>query len=117
MTASTTFAAFQHPTYKPMLMGKEWVAVTGEPLSATAGARMFMKGGNAVDAAAAMLAAVCVLNDSLSFGGENQALIYDPNRHKVFAINGLGVAPAGATPEYFTRRGMKFPPAFDRWRR
>jgi gamma-glutamyltranspeptidase/glutathione hydrolase len=112
MTASTAFAAFQHTTYKPMLMGKEWVAVTGEPLSATAGARMFMKGGNAVDAAAAMLAAVCVLNDSLSFGGENQALIYDPNRHKVFAINGLGIAPTRATPEYFTRRGMKFPPAF-----
>jgi gamma-glutamyltranspeptidase/glutathione hydrolase len=112
LTSSATFAGFQHTTYKPMLMGKEWVAVTGEPLSATAGARMFIRGGNAVDAAAAMLAAVCVLNDSLSFGGENQALIYDPHRHKVLAINGLGIAPTGATPEYFTHKGMRFPPAY-----
>ena len=44
-------------TNKPVLHGKHWVAITGKPLAATAGAMMFQKGGNAVDAACAMLAA------------------------------------------------------------
>jgi hypothetical protein len=76
---------FSHTTYKPMLHGKNWMAVTGEPLSVMAGAKIFEKGGNAVDAAVAMLAAVCVMNDSISLGGETPALIYDPVRKKVFA--------------------------------
>lgn len=110
--ASPSFAGYKHNTYKPMLMGKEWMAVAGEPLAAMAGAKIFLKGGNAVDAAAAILAATCVLHDSLSFGGENQALIFDPNRNKVFGVNGLGIAPTGATPEFFINKGMAFPPAY-----
>jgi gamma-glutamyltranspeptidase/glutathione hydrolase len=56
------------------------------------------------------LAATCVQNDSLSFGGETQTLIYDPNQGKVFGINGCGVAPTGATPEFFLDQGLAFPP-------
>ena len=44
-------------TAKPPLHGRHWVAITGKPLAATAGAMIFQKGGNAVDAACAMLAA------------------------------------------------------------
>jgi gamma-glutamyltranspeptidase/glutathione hydrolase len=103
---------YRHTTYKPILHGKHWMALTGEPLSATAGAIIFMKGGNAADAAAAMLAAVCVLNDSISFGGETPALVYDPHRGKVFAVNGQGLAPTGATPEFFQGKGLAFPPGY-----
>jgi gamma-glutamyltranspeptidase/glutathione hydrolase len=42
---------------KPPLHGRHWMAITGKPLAATAGAMIFQKGGNAVDAACAMLAA------------------------------------------------------------
>lgn len=99
-------------TYKPLLLGKHWVGIAGEPLVATAGAQIFMKGGNAVDAAAAMLAATCVMNDSLSFGGEMPGLIYDPRQGKVFAISGQGIAPTGATSEFFRSRGPAFPPPY-----
>ena len=102
---------WRHTTYKPLLLGKHWLAITGEPLSATAGARIFMRGGNAVDAGAAMLAAVCVMNDSVSFGGECPCLIYDPRQRDVFCVNGQGIAPSGATPEFFHSQGMAFPPA------
>ncbi len=110
--ATAASAGYKHNSYKPMLMGKEWMSVAGEPLAAMAGAKIFVKGGNAVDAAAAILAATCVMHDSLSFGGENQALIFYPNRNKVFGINGLGIAPTGATPEFFINKGMAFPPAY-----
>ncbi|MBP1595743.1 MAG: Gamma-glutamyltransferase [Acidobacteria bacterium] len=98
-------------TEKPQLHGKHWVAITGKPLGAAAGAMIFSQGGNAVDSACAMLAVVSTMVDTLSWGGETQALIYDPNSKKVHAINGLGVAPTGATPEFFRSRNMTYPPS------
>lgn len=96
--------------HKPVLHGQHWVAITGKPLAAQAGAMIFQRGGNAVDAACAMLAAVTTMWDSLSWGGETQALIYDPTKKKVIGINALGVAPSGATPEFFKGQKMKYPP-------
>ncbi|MBW2541622.1 MAG: gamma-glutamyltransferase [Deltaproteobacteria bacterium] len=99
-------------TAKPVLHGKHWVAVTGKPLAATAGAMIFSRGGNAVDAACAMLAATSTMWDTLGWGGETQALIYNPNTEKVKGINALGVAPTGATVEFFRERGMSYPPEY-----
>jgi gamma-glutamyltranspeptidase / glutathione hydrolase len=99
-------------TQKPPLHGRHWMAVTGKPLAATAGSMIFQKGGNAVDAACAMLAATCTMWDVLSWGGETQALIFNPKTKKVIAINALGVAPTGATPEFFKSKGYNFPPEY-----
>ena len=99
-------------TQKPALHGSHWVAITGKPLGAEAGAMMFQRGGNAVDAACAMLAAVTTMWDVLSWGGETQALIYDPRTKKVIAINALGVAPTGATVEFYQSKGMRYPPEY-----
>jgi gamma-glutamyltranspeptidase/glutathione hydrolase len=99
-------------TQKPPLHGKHWMAITGKPLAATAGAMIFSKGGNAVDASCAMLAATCTMFDVLSWGGETQTLIYNPKTKKVIAINALGVAPTGATAEFFKSKGMNYPPQY-----
>src|SRR5574341_133556 len=99
-------------TMKPVLHGRHWIAITGKPLGAAAGAMMFQRGGNAVDAAAAMLAAVTTMWDVLSWGGETQALIYNPQTKKVIAINALGVAPTGATADFYRSKGMRFPPEY-----
>lgn len=99
-------------TQKPPLHGKSWMAITGKPLAATAGSMIFQKGGNAVDAACAMLAATCTMWDVLSWGGETQALIYNPKTKKVIAINALGVAPTGATAAFFKSKGYNFPPEY-----
>jgi len=99
-------------TVKPPLHGKHWVAITGKPLGATAGAMIFNKGGNAVDATCAMLGAVSTMWDTLGWGGETQALIYNPKTKKVIGINALGMAPTGATPELYRSKGMKYPPEY-----
>jgi gamma-glutamyltranspeptidase/glutathione hydrolase len=99
-------------TVKPVLHGRHWIAITGKPLAATAGAMTFQKGGNAVDAACAMLAATSTMFDTLSWGGETQALIFNPKTGKVVAINALGVAPTGATPEFFKSRNLPYPPEY-----
>lgn len=99
-------------TAKPVLHGKHWVAITGKPLAATAGAMVFQKGGNAVDAACAMIAATSTMWDTLGWGGETQALIYNPRTGKVVGINALGVAPTGATVDFYKSKGMQYPPEF-----
>lgn len=104
--------AFAQPTQKPPLHGKNWMAITGKPLAATAGSMIFQQGGNAVDAACAMLAATCTMWDVLSWGGETQALIYHPVTKKVIAINALGVAPSGATAAFYKSKGYAFPPEY-----
>jgi len=99
-------------TAKPPLHGRHWIAITGKPLAATAGAMMFERGGNAVDAACAMTAATATMFDAFSWGGEVQALVFDPRSGKVTGVNALGAAPTGATPEFFLSKGMPFPPEF-----
>ena len=99
-------------TQKPPLHATHWMAITGKPLSANAGAMIFGEGGNAVDAACAMLAAGCTMWDVLSWGGETQALIYNPKTKKVIAINALGIAPTGATADYFKSKGYDYPPEY-----
>ena len=105
-------ALMAQQTQKPPLHGKNWMAITGKPLAATAGAKIFDRGGNAVDAACAMLAATCTMWDVLSWGGETQALIYNPNTKQVIAINAMGFAPTGATPAFFKSKGYNFPPEY-----
>ena len=104
------YYSFAQRTVKPVLHGKHWVAITGKPLAATSGAMMFAKGGNAVDAACAMLGTTSTMWDVLSWGGETQALIHNPNTGKVIGINALGVAPTGATAQYFKDKEMNYPP-------
>lgn len=103
---------YAQSTQKPVLHGQHWMAITGKPLAATAGAMTFQRGGNAVDAACAMLAATSTMWDVLSWGGETQALIYNPKTGKVIGINALGVAPTGATPEFYKSKGYAYPPEF-----
>lgn len=99
-------------TNKPVLHGRHWVAITGKPLGATAGAMMFAKGGNAVDAACAMLGATSTMWDVLSWGGETQALLYNPRTEKVIGINALGTAPTGATVDFFKDQDLNYPPEY-----
>ncbi len=99
-------------TAKPELYARHWLAITGKPLAATAGARIFNEGGNAVDAACAMLAAAATMWDTLSWGGETQAIVWNPIEKKVIGVNALGVAPTGATPEYFRAKGYRYPPEY-----
>ena len=105
-----TVAAQQ--TQKPPLHAKNWMAITGKPLAAQAGASPFPKGGNAADAACVLLVATYTLGGVVSWGGRTQALIYNPKTGKVIGINALGVAPTGATAQFFKSKGMNYPPEY-----
>jgi len=112
LALTASLAIPQERTEKPPLHGQRWMAITGKPLGATAGTKIFERGGNAVDAACAMIAATATMWDVLHWGGETQALIWHPKLKKVIAINALGVAPTGATPEFFKSKDLRYPPEF-----
>jgi gamma-glutamyltranspeptidase/glutathione hydrolase len=99
-------------TDKPELLARHWLAITGKPLAATAGARIFHRGGNAVDAACAMLAATSTMWDTLGWGGETQAIVWHPGERRAIGVNALGVAPTGATAEFFRERKLRYPPEY-----
>ncbi|HEY2350740.1 MAG TPA: gamma-glutamyltransferase [Puia sp.] len=103
---------FAQQTQKPPLHGKHWMAITGKPLGAESGAQIFQQGGNAVDAACAMLASMCTQWAVLSWGGETQAIIYNPKTKKVISIDALGFAPGAATVSFYKSKGYYFPPEY-----
>ena len=96
---------------RPEITGKRGVVAAGHYLAAAAGAKMFAKGGNAVDAGVAAGFALAVLKPcENSIGGECPILIYSPRDKKVISISGQGVAPKKATVEWFKEHSIDLIP-------
>ncbi len=89
-------------TLNPLLMGRQVMLATEHYLSASAGARMFARGGNAIDAAVAATFVEGVVNAHMhTIGGEAPMLIYSADADRVICINGNMTAPARATIAYY----------------
>ena len=87
------------------------VVSTSHPLASTAGLRMRLLGGNAVDAAIAAAAVMSIVEPvSNGLGSDAFALIWDGRQ--LHGLNASGCAPKAWTPEYFKRKypGSKAPP-------
>src|SRR5215475_7523374 len=98
-------------TSYPLVMGREAVVSTEHYLSASAGARMFARGGNAIDAAVAATLVEGIANPHMhTIGGEAPMLIYVANAARVISINGNMVAPQKATIAHFRDLGMTLIP-------
>lgn len=98
-------------TTRPVFMGRHGVVSAGHYLAATAGSRMFEKGGNAIDAGVAAGFALNVLEPHANgIGGEVPILIYCAKQRRVYAINGQGYAPKAATIAWFRSQGIDIIP-------
>lgn len=90
---------------------EKWMVASGHELATQAGIEMLRSGGNAFDAG---VAAVMALNVTRPFSagmmGVAPTLIYDAKQGKVRSYNGLGTAPAKATPRYFHLQGWPIMP-------
>jgi gamma-glutamyltranspeptidase / glutathione hydrolase len=97
-----------YPTVRSPVFARNVVA-TSEPLGASAGLRMLMKGGNAVDAAIATAAAMTIVEPcSNGLGSDLFAIVWDGK--SLQGLNASGVAPAAWDPAYFRRKhGEKMP--------
>src|SRR5208282_2021979 len=99
------------PTIYPLIMGRRAMLATEHYLSASAGARIFAGGGNAIDAAIAATFVEGVVNPHMhTIGGEAPMLIYSASARRVVAINGNMMAPERATIAHYRALGLELIP-------
>ena len=91
---------------RPPVYGRNGMVATSETQAAMAGLQVLRDGGNAVDAAVATSAALSVTEPmSTGIGGDLFALVWSAKDRKVYALNGSGRAPKGASLEELRSKG------------
>ncbi|HXM84711.1 MAG TPA: gamma-glutamyltransferase [Stellaceae bacterium] len=96
---------FQQPNRSPAVSG-EAMAATSHPLATLAAVEVLRAGGNAVDAALAAAALLCVAEPQMTGTGGDCFVLYSPQAGLPKALNGSGRAPAKAKVEWFVERGI-----------
>ncbi|HQR33440.1 MAG TPA: gamma-glutamyltransferase, partial [Blastocatellia bacterium] len=83
------------------------MVATSQPLASAAGLRILQQGGNAVDAAVAAAAVLCVVEPMMvSPGGDLFALVWDAKKKELKALNASGRSPKAASIDEFKKRGF-----------
>ena len=99
-------------TRRPSVEARRGMVATSETQAAVAGLRVLQEGGNAVDAAVATSAALCVTEPmSTGLGGDMFALTWSAKDRKVTALNGSGRSGRRASLEELVKEGHKEMPA------
>src|SRR6185436_602032 len=96
---------------RPAVLGKRWMVSSSHYLASQAGAKMFERGGNAIDAGVASGIALNVLERHLTdFGGVAPIILFRPGMDGPETIDGLGRWPAKfSLDDYRYRYGDDMP--------
>ena len=93
---------------RSVVMARNGIIATSQPLASAAGLAVLQNGGNAIDAAVTAAAVLSVVEPTMNgIGGDLFALVYDPKTKSVRALNASGRAPAAATIAEFKRRNLE----------
>ena len=85
---------------------------TSQPLASAAGLRILQQGGNAVDAAVAAAAALCVVEPMMvGPGGDLFAIVWDAKRKELKGLNASGRSPSAISIDELKRRGVERMPS------
>lgn len=106
------FERYNFPGRRSNIIAHQGMVATSQPLAAQAGLEVLQQGGNAVDAAVATVATLCVVEPtSTGIGGDAFALIWNASEGKLYGLNASGPAPAGLTADLVRRQGHDHFPA------
>lgn len=102
---------YPYSSKRTVVYAKNGMVATCQPLAAQAGLDMLKKGGNAIDAAIAVAAALTVVEPtSNGIGGDNFALIW--HQGEMHGINSSGPAPSAISINSLHEKGLKEMPRF-----
>ena len=100
------FNTFSFPSRRSNVLARNGVVATSQPLAAQAGLDVLQNGGNAVDAAIATAATLCVVEPgSTGIGGDAFALIWWQDDQTLYGLNASGPAPQALTAEWIRGQG------------
>ena len=92
---------------RSVLMGRQGMVAASQPLATLAGYKILSRGGNAVDAAVAMVSTLSVVEPhSVGLGGDAFGLIYLAGENRLVGMNASGRSPYRASIDWFRERGM-----------
>ncbi len=93
---------------RSVTMGPQGMVASSQHLATLSGHKALLKGGNALDAAVAMVSTLNVVEPhSVGIGGDAFALIYLAKQNKIIGMNASGRAPYKADLAYFHERKIK----------
>src|SRR6266481_3464602 len=99
-------AANPHST-RSVVMGRNGMIATSQPLASAAGLKVLQEGGNAIDAAITAAAVLAVVEPSMTgIGGDLFAIVYDAKTKTLRALNASGRSAYAATPDLFAKRNL-----------
>ena len=92
---------------RSVVLARNGIVATSQPLASAAGLRVLQQGGNAIDAAVTAAAVLSVVEPTMNgIGGDLFAIVYDAKTKTVRGLNASGRAAAAATPDEFRRRKL-----------
>ena len=90
-----------------MVISRNGIVASENPLASQAGATILSQGGNAADAAVAANAVMGVVAPMMNgIGGDLFVIYYDARTGKLHGLNASGWAPAGLTADYLANQGL-----------
>ncbi|RLI70990.1 gamma-glutamyltransferase [Candidatus Heimdallarchaeota archaeon] len=100
-------------SHRSMIVAKNGMVASSQPLAVQAGIDILKKGGNAIDAAIAVAATLNVVEPmSTGIGGDAFALIFSQKDDKLHAINASGWSSENASIDFFKEQGCEKIPLF-----
>ncbi|MCA9967078.1 MAG: gamma-glutamyltransferase [Anaerolineales bacterium] len=106
------FEAYAFPSRRSNIIARNGAVATSQPLAAQAGLDILKAGGNALDAAIATVATLCVVEPcSTGIGGDAFALIWSAKDKRLYGLNASGPAPMALTSELVRSQGHDTFPA------
>lgn len=95
------------------VIAQHGMVATSQPLAVQIGIDILKNGGNAIDAAIAINAALGLMEPTSSgIGGDLFAIVWDSKTRKLYGLNASGTVPRSLSLKYFKQKGIKKMPYY-----
>ncbi len=95
------------------VIGQNGMVASSQPLATQIGLQILKDGGNAIDAAIAVNAALGLTEPTGSgMGGDLFAIVWDAKTQKLYGLNASGYSPKNLSIDYFKKNNYKKIPAY-----